>query len=283
MVNITIDLVKELRDRTNAGVMDCKEELIKSHGDIELAIENMRKSGAIKAAKKAGNLAADGVIKIKIEGNYGLILEINCQTDFVAKSPTFQAFANQVLHTAMIDKITDINLLKLHFQKETIELVAKIGENINIRRVAYLEGEVLESYLHGLHIGVLIAAKGADKEIVKKIAMHVAASKPECINPEDLSSDLLAKEHQIQLEIAMQSDKAKNIAEKMVQGRMKKFTHDISLIYQPFIMDSSKTVGQVLKEHNADISNFIRFEVGEGIKKSEINFVSEVAEIKKHC
>lgn len=250
MAEITASLVKELRERTGAGMMDCKKALTEANGDIELAIENMRKSGAIKAAKKAGNVAADGVIKTKIDGNYGIILEVNCQTDFVAKDAGFQAFADKVLDAAVAGKITDVEVLKAQFEEERVALVAKIGENINIRRVAALEGDVLGSYQHGARIGVLVAAKGADEELVKHIAMHVAASKPEFIKPEDVSAEVVEKEYQVQLDIAMQSGKPKEIAEKMVEGRMKKFTGEVSLTGQPFVMEPSKTVGQLLKEHN---------------------------------
>ncbi|EDX34447.1 TPA: elongation factor Ts [Shigella dysenteriae] len=281
MAEITASLVKELRERTGAGMMDCKKALTEANGDIELAIENMRKSGAIKAAKKAGNVAADGVIKTKIDGNYGIILEVNCQTDFVAKDAGFQAFADKVLDAAVAGKITDVEVLKAQFEEERVALVAKIGENINIRRVAALEGDVLGSYQHGARIGVLVAAKGADEELVKHIAMHVAASKPEFIKPEDVSAEVVEKEYQVQLDIAMQSGKPKEIAEKMVEGRMKKFTGEVSLTGQPFVMEPSKTVGQMLKEHNAEVTGFIRFEVGEGIEKVETDFAAEVAAMSK--
>ncbi len=282
MADITAALVKELRERTSAGMMDCKKALIESNGDIELAIENMRKSGAIKAAKKAGNVAADGVIKTKIEGNFGMIVEVNCQTDFVAKDGGFQAFADKVLDAAFAGKITDVDVLKAQFEEERVALVAKIGENINIRRIASLEGDVLGSYLHGARIGVLIAAtKGADEELVKQLAMHVAASKPEFVKPEDVSAEVVEKEYQVQLDIAMQSGKPKEIAEKMVEGRMKKFTGEVSLTGQPFVIEPSKSVAQVLKEHNTDVTNFIRFEVGEGIEKVEADFAAEVAAMSK--
>ncbi|ELY4309000.1 elongation factor Ts [Cronobacter sakazakii] len=281
MAEITASLVKELRERTGAGMMECKKALVEANGDIELAIENMRKSGAIKAAKKAGNVAADGVIKTKIEGNYGVILEVNCQTDFVAKDGGFQAFADKVLDAAFAGKITDVEALKAQFEEERVALVAKIGENINIRRIASLEGDVLASYLHGARIGVLVAAKNADEDLVKQLAMHVAASKPEFVKPEDVSADVVEKEYQVQLDIAMQSGKPKEIAEKMVEGRMKKFTGEVSLTGQPFVMDPSKTVAQLLKEHNADVTNFIRFEVGEGIQKVETDFAAEVAAMSR--
>ena len=216
-----------------------------------------------------------------IDGNYGIILEVNCQTDFVAKDAGFQAFADKVLDAAVAGKITDVEVLKAQFEEERVALVAKIGENINIRRVAALEGDVLGSYQHGARIGVLVAAKGADEELVKHIAMHVAASKPEFIKPEDVSAEVVEKEYQVQLDIAMQSGKPKEIAEKMVEGRMKKFTGEVSLTGQPFVMEPSKTVGQLLKEHNAEVTGFIRFEVGEGIEKVETDFAAEVAAMSK--
>ena len=226
-------------------------------------------------------MAADGVIKTKIDGNYGVILEVNCQTDFVAKDAGFQAFADKVLDAATAERITDVEALKAKFEEERVALVAKIGENINIRRIAVLEGEQLGSYLHGARIGVLISAKGADEELIKQIAMHVAASKPEFVKPEDVSADVVEKEYQVQLDIAMQSGKPKEIAEKMVEGRMKKFTGEVSLTGQAFVIDPSKTVGQALKEQGADVINFIRFEVGEGIEKVESDFAAEVAAMSK--
>ncbi|CAJ0991361.1 translation elongation factor Ts [Pantoea sp. Nvir] len=281
MTKITAVLVKELRERTGAGMMECKKALTKANGDIELAIEDMRKCGVIKAAKKSINVAAAGVIKTKIDGNYGVILEINCETDFVAKDANFQTFADKVLNVAIAECITDIELLKAKFEEERVALVTRICENINIRRLSMLEGEQLGTYLHGTRIGVLISAKGADDKLVKQIAMHIAASKPEFIKPEDVSADVIKKEYQIQLDIAMQSGKTKEIAEKIVEGRMKKFTGEVSLIGQAFVIDPSNTVGFVLKEKGAEIINFVRFEVGEGIQKIESNFLAEVAAMSK--
>ncbi|OON39885.1 translation elongation factor Ts [Izhakiella australiensis] len=281
MAEITAALVKELRERTGAGMMDCKKALGEANGDIELAIDNMRKSGQAKAAKKSGNVAADGVIKTRIDGNYGVILEVNCQTDFVAKDAGFQAFADEVLAAAAAERIADVDVLKAKFEEKRVALVAKIGENINIRRVSVLEGDLLGSYLHGVRIGVLVSAKGGDDELIKQIAMHIAASKPEYVKPEDVSAEVVEREHQIQLEIAMQSGKPREIAEKMVEGRMKKFTGEVSLTGQNFVIDPSKTVGQVLKEKGAEVVNFIRFEVGEGIEKAESDFAAEVAAMSK--
>ncbi len=221
------------------------------------------------------------MIKTKIVGNYGVILEVNCQTDFVAKDGGFQAFADKVLDAAAANRITDVEALKAQFEEERVALVAKIGENINIRRVAVLEGEELGSYLHGARIGVLVSAKGANEDLIKQIAMHVAASKPEFVKPEDVSAEVVEKEYQVQLDIAMQSGKPKEIAEKMVEGRMKKFTGEVSLTGQAFVIDPAKTVGQALKEQGADVINFIRFEVGEGIEKVETDFAAEVAAMSK--
>ncbi|MCE1704302.1 translation elongation factor Ts, partial [Enterobacter hormaechei] len=221
--------------------------------DIELAIDNMRKSGQAKAAKKAGRVAAEGVILVEVsaDAKFAAIVELNCETDFVAKDAGFLAFGKEVIASVKADKNADIDALKAKFEEQRANLVAKIGENINIRRVAILEGEAVGSYLHGARIGVLVAAEGASEELIKHIAMHVAASKPEYVNPTDVPADVVEREHQIQLDIAMQSGKPREIAEKMVSGRMNKFTGEISLTGQNFVMDPSKSVGDLLKENNA--------------------------------
>ncbi|GGQ17440.1 translation elongation factor Ts [Shewanella litoralis] len=272
---ITAAQVKELRDRTGAGMMDCKNALTETDGDIELAIDNMRKSGAAKAAKKAGNIAADGTILIKNGEGFAALLEVNCQTDFVAKDSNFLGFANAVLDVAAASKVT-IEDLKAQFEETRVALVAKIGENINVRRVEYIDGANLASYRHGERIGVVVAGE-ADEETLKHIAMHVAASKPEFVNPEDVPAELVEREQALQIEIAMNEGKPAEIAEKMVVGRMKKFTGEISLTGQAYIMEPKKTVGEVLKEKKATVSNFIRLEVGEGIEKKAEDFAAEVA------
>ncbi len=273
---ITAALVKELRDRTGAGMMECKKALVETNGDIELAIENMRKSGAAKAAKKAGNIAAEGAIIIKEANGVAALVEVNCQTDFVAKDSNFTAFANAVAEAAAAEKTT-VEALQAQFEDARIELVTKIGENISIRRVEYVEGVALASYRHGERIGVVVAGEG-DAETLKHVAMHVAASKPEYVNPEDVPADVVAKEKQIQIEIAMNEGKPAEIAEKMVEGRMKKFTGEVSLTGQPFVMEPKKSVAEILKEKGASVSSFIRLEVGEGIEKAEgLSFAEEVA------
>ena len=251
-------------------MMDCKKALQETDGDMELAIENMRKSGQAKAAKKAGNIAAEGQIIIKD----GALVEVNCQTDFVAKDDNFLAFANEVADAAAASK-PSIEELQAQFEEKRIALVAKIGENINVRRVAYVEGTALASYKHGAKIGVVVAGEG-DAETLKHVAMHVAASKPEYVNPEDVPADVVEKEKQIQIDIAMNEGKPAEIAEKMVTGRMKKFTGEISLTGQAFIMEPKRTVGDVLKEKGVSVSSFVRLEVGEGIEKKEEDFAAEV-------
>jgi len=272
---VTAALVKELRERTGAGMMDCKKALTETNGDIDLAIENMRKSGAAKAAKKAGNIAAEGTILIKQGAGFTALLEVNCQTDFVAKDANFLGFANQVLDAAAESK-ADIEALKAQFEETRVALVAKIGENINVRRVEYIDGDKLSSYRHGDRIGVVVVGE-ADEETLKQVAMHVAASKPEFVNPEDVPADVVEKEKAVQIDIAMNEGKPAEIAEKMVIGRMKKFTGEISLTGQAFIMEPKKSVGEILKEKGATVTNFIRLEVGEGIERKEEDFAAEVA------
>ena len=271
---ITAAMVKELRERTAAGMMDCKKALVEADGDMELAIENMRKSGQAKAAKKAGNIAAEGTILIKEVSGTAALVEVNCQTDFVAKDASFLAFANEVLDAAVASKAT-VAELQAQFEEKRINLVTKIGENINVRRVEYVEGTALASYRHGESIGVVVAGEG-DAESLKHIAMHVAASKPEYINPEDVPAEVVEKEKAIQIDIAMNEGKPQEIAEKMVTGRMRKFTGEVSLTGQAFIMEPKKTVGAVLKEKGLTITSFVRLEVGEGIERKEEDFAAEV-------
>jgi len=280
---ITAALVKELRERTGAGMMDCKKALTEANGDIELAIENMRKSGQAKAAKKAGRVAAEGVILTKQEGNVAVLLELNCETDFVARDESFLAFGNKVAEIALAGKISDVEALKAaQFDDITVEearanLVAKIGENINVRRVVVVEGtDVVAGYIHGGRIGVLAALNGGNEELAKDVAMHVAASNPQYVKPEQVPAEVVEKEKAIQIDIAMQSGKPAEIAEKMVTGRMKKFTGEISLTGQPFVKDPSISVGELLKKEGADVVTFVRFEVGEGIEKKEEDFAAEV-------
>jgi elongation factor Ts len=277
---VTAALVKELRERTGAGMMECKKALVETDGDIELAIENMRKSGAAKAAKKAGNVAAEGTILIKESNGVAVLLEVNCQTDFVAKDTNFVAFANDVADAALASKAT-VEALQEQFEEIRVALVAKIGENVTIRRVQYIEGTALASYRHGEKIGVVVAGEG-DAETLKHIAMHVAASRPDYLTPDDVPAEVVEKEKAVQVEIAMNEGKPAEIAEKMVIGRMKKFTGEISLTGQAFVMEPKKSVGEVLKEKGAKVTGFVRLEVGEGIEKEDgLSFAEEVAMAQK--
>ncbi|ENM3756491.1 translation elongation factor Ts [Vibrio cholerae] len=277
---VTAALVKELRERTGAGMMECKKALVETNGDIELAIENMRKSGAAKAAKKAGNIAAEGTIMIKEGEGIAALVEVNCQTDFVAKDSNFVAFANQVTDAALASKAS-VEELQAQFEEARVALVAKIGENINIRRVQYVEGEALATYRHGDRIGVVVAGS-TDAETLKHVAMHVAASRPEFLTPDDVPAEVVAKEREVQVGIAMNEGKPKEIAEKMVEGRMKKFTGEVSLTGQPFVMEPKKTVGEILAEKGVVVTAFVRLEVGEGIEKQEgLSFAEEVALVQK--
>ncbi|MBA3989260.1 MAG: elongation factor Ts [Idiomarina sp.] len=280
---VTAALVKELRERTGAGMMDCKKALMETNGDIELAIDNMRKSGQAKAAKKAGRVAAEGVILTKAEGNVGTLVELNCETDFVSRDKSFLAFGDQVVAAAFanqendIDSLNSTSLGENSVEETRANLVAKIGENMNVRRVKTVSGgDRVVTYVHSGRIGVAVVMTGGSDELAKDVAMHVAASNPQFVKPEDVAAEVVDKERDIQVEIAMQSGKPKEIAEKMVEGRMKKFTGEISLTGQPFVKDPAQTVGELLKANGADVLDFVRFEVGEGIEKKEEDFASEV-------
>ena len=280
---VTAALVKELRERTGAGMLDCKKALVETDGDIELAIENMRKSGQAKDAKKAGRIAAEGVMLTHIENGVATMMEVNCETDFVARDEGFLAFGNKIIGVAAANKINDIEALNAaELDGGTVQsvrdtLVAKIGENISPRRVINVEGDNLGAYVHGGRIGVVAILTGGDEALAKDVAMHVAAASPQFVKPTDVPAEVVEKEKEIQIDIAVQSGKPADIAEKMVAGRMKKFTGEISLTGQPFIKDPSQSVGDLLKSNGADVVNFIRFEVGEGIEKKTEDFAAEVA------
>ena len=284
MATVDAKLVKELRDITGAGFMDCKKALVATDGNIEAAIEEMRKSGALKAAKKATRVAAEGIIACAHEGNDVVLLEVNSETDFAAKNAEFVEFANKAAKIALDNKCADVEALKAcaYTDGQTVAealtaLIAKIGENLALRRLACMSGDNLGVYVHSnKHIGVVVSLKGGDAELAKNVAMHVCASKPDFVHPEDVSAEVVEKERAIQIEIAVNSGKPHDIAEKMVAGRMKKFTGEVSLTGQPFVMDPSKTVGEMLKEHGADAIAFVRLEVGEGIEKKADDFAAEV-------
>ena len=244
---------------------------------MDQAIENMRKSGALKAAKKATKVAAEGQIIIKESDGTAALVEVNCQTDFVAKDATFLAFANEVAEAAVSSKAS-VEELQQQFEEKRVALVAKIGENINVRRVQYVEGGKVATYLHnGGKIGVVVTGDG-EEDVLKNMCMHVCASNPMFLTPDDVPADVVEKERQVQIDIAMNEGKPQDIAEKMVNGRMKKYTGEVSLTGQAFVMEPKKSVGEVLSEKGTSVSGFVRLEVGEGIeKKEEPSFAEEVA------
>lgn len=290
-MQISATMVKELRERTGAGMMDCKKALQEASGDIEAAIESMRKSGVAKAAKKAGRIAAEGNIIIQQNTGTGetVILEINSETDFASKDENFRNFGNLVAATILEhhpDSVDDLASLKVSGDDElTIEearqqLVAKIGENISIRRFELVKSEKgkLGVYLHGTRIGVLVDIDNADEELAKDIAMHIAGSNPPpiCVSTDQVPADLLEKEKDIFMAQAAESGKPADIIEKMVSGKVAKFTREISLLSQAFVKDTEQTVGQLLEGVSARVNRFIRYEVGEGLEKRSDNFAEEV-------
>ncbi|CDF82584.1 translation elongation factor Ts [Pseudomonas sp. QL9] len=281
MAEITAALVKELRERTGQGMMECKKALVAAEGDIEKAIDDMRASGAIKAAKKAGNIAAEGSIAVKVsdDAKAATIIEVNSQTDFLALQDDFKGFVAACLDKAFAQKLTDAAPLIAEQESAREALVAKCGENVNIRRLARAEGDVVGAYLHGHRIGVLVTLSGGNADLAKDIAMHVAASNPQFLDPSQVSEEAVAKEKEIFL--ALNADKIagkpENIVENMVKGRIAKFLAEASLVDQPFVKDPEVKVGDLAKKAGATIVSFIRYEVGEGIEKVEADFAAEVA------
>jgi elongation factor Ts len=286
-MQITASLVKELRERTGAGMMDCKRALQETAGDIEAAIETMRKSGVAKAEKKAGRIAAEGAILIRqnADANRAVIVEVNCETDFVAKDENFQAFADSVAGVIQSRTPADTEALKtmtvnggVTLEDERLALVARIGENIDVRRfeIVNYEGDNIGSYLHGNRIGVLVDLDGGDPELARDIAMHIAASHPVCISEQEIPAELLSREREIYTAQAAESGKPAEIIEKMVDGKVKKFIKEITLLGQPFVRDPEQPVDAILKTNCAEVKGFIRYEVGEGIEKKADNFVEEV-------
>ena len=279
MAEITAALVKELRERTGEGMMDCKKALTKAGGDIEKAIDDMRASGAIKAAKKAGNVAAEGAIAIKDDGKTAVLLEVNSQTDFLALQDDFKAFVAKAVDKAFADKLSTVEPLIEAMEADRLVLVGKTGENVNIRRLVRVEGDVVGTYLHGNKIGVAVVLKGGDVELAKDIAMHVAASNPEFLLPSQVSDEAIEREKGVFMTLNEEKIKGKpaNIVENMVAGRIKKFLAEASLVEQAFVKNPELTVGALAKQGSAEIVSFTYFKVGEGIEKPVDNFADEVA------
>lgn len=286
-MQITASMVKELRERTGAGMMECKKALSESDGDMDAAIELMRKSGQAKADKKASRVAAEGTIVALVsdDAKSGVLLEVNCETDFVAKDAQFQNFAGDVAQLIIDKQPADVDALLTTEMSEggNVEnvrqtLVTKIGENIQVRRFESMTAGsgALGSYMHGSRIGVMIELENGDAELCKDLAMHIAASKPVCVNEEQVPAESLEKEKEIFSAQAESSGKPPEIIEKMVQGRIKKFLGEITLLGQPFVKDPDKSVATLLKEKSATAVRFERYEVGEGIEKKSENFAEEV-------
>ncbi len=277
MTGISASAVKELRERTGLGMMDCKNALVQSSGDMDLAIETLRKSSGMKAAKKAGRIAADGIISSRVGNGIGVIVEVNCETDFAAKNQDFLALADSVTQRVFEGRIS--NLESIDFEDEREKLVQKIGENITIRRSEILEdaNASVSNYIHGnKKIGVLLAVSGGDEALAQDIAMHIAAMNPLVVSPDQVSAELIEKEREIYKAQAEESGKPQEIVEKMVDGRVRKYLAEISLTEQPFVKDSEKKVGDLCSSSGAKIIRFVRYEVGEGIDKDDDDFAAEV-------
>jgi len=283
-VNISASQVKELRESTGAGMMECKKALVESGGDMEGAIEALRKSGILKAGKKAGRIAAEGIVVISSNGKQAVMVEINSETDFVARDSNFTAFAKLVAEAALKAQARDVS----QFSETTLqdgktveqvrhELVAKVGENVQIRRIVFINASgMVGTYLHGGRIGVLVELDADNTDLARDIAMHIAAAKPLVVSPDQVSPDLVAKEKEIYMAQAATSGKPQEIIEKMVVGRLKKYLDEVSLTGQPFVKDPETTIGNLLNKHRAKVVSFHRYEVGEGIEKVTEDFAEAV-------
>ena len=286
MTSITAGMVKELRERTGLGMMDCKKALSDADGNMEKAIEDLRKASGLKAAKKASRVAAEGVVMTKVaeDGNYGVIIEVNSETDFVARDDNFLNFAEQALLSSFEASQASVEeLLEKGLEESRQALVQKIGENVNLRRLKRLNFEnanqgIVESYVHNnSKIGVLISLTGGDEALAKDVAMHIAAASPMVVRPEDVPEEILTKESEIYSAQARESGKPEEIVEKMISGRLRKFVAEVSLLEQQFVKDPEIKICDLLKEVGADVVQFVRYEVGEGIEKEEGDFAAEVA------
>jgi len=286
MSTISAQLVKELRERSGAGMMECKKALVENNGDIEVAMEWLRKSGLAKADKKASRIAAEGRIVTAQAAGKAVLVEVNCETDFVAKDASFLKFSDTVADVALSSGATDIDALKAaaypgaaNVEEAGKALIATIGEKIDVRRLARVENDgVIGSYIHGGRIGVLVALKGGSEELAKGVAMHVAAMNPPYVRADDVPADFLAKEKDIALSQMSDKDKAKpaDILEKIVAGKVNKIISEVTLLGQPYVLDTNVTVAEALKKEGADVASVVRLAVGEGIEKVAEDFAAEV-------
>ncbi|MEM6374952.1 MAG: translation elongation factor Ts [Pseudomonadota bacterium] len=284
---ITAALVKELRDKTGAGMMDAKKALTETDGDMEAAIDWLRTKGLAKAAKKSGRTAAEGLVAVTVADGKGVAVEINSETDFVAKNAEFQSMVAGIAGAAIgasdLDALNAADLGGKSVADTITDKIATIGENMSLRRVSAIEGDVVVSYIHNAaadgmgKIGVLVAMTGGDEAFGKQVAMHIAATNPAALNEDQLDPEVVEKERQVQIDIAKESGKPDNVIEKMIVGRMKKYMAEITLVNQSFVINPDLTVGAAASEAGAEITGYIRMEVGEGIEKKEENFAEEVA------
>ena len=283
-MSITASMVKELRERTGAGMMECKKALVEADGDAEQAAEILRKSGQAKADKKSGRIAADGRIVVAVDGTKAAVVEVNSETDFVARDENFVAFSDAVAAAALAKGVTDVEVMAnlqlsdgRSVEEARTDLIAKVGENIGVRRIAIVStDDVLASYTHGSRIGVAVAMRGGDEALARDLAMHIAASNPMCIDESGVPAETLDSERRILTEQAKSSGKPAEIVDKMVEGRLGKFLKEVTLLGQPFVKDPDTSVGKLLDKAGATVTGFVRFEVGEGIEKREENFADEV-------
>ncbi|OAN73931.1 translation elongation factor Ts [Jannaschia sp. EhC01] len=284
---ITASMVKELRETSGAGMMDAKKALTETDGDMEAAIDWLRTKGLAKAAKKSGRTAAEGLVAVSVDGGTGVAVEVNSETDFVGKNAEFQemvaSFATAALQVADTDALQKFEIGGKPVSEILTDKIATIGENMGLRRMAKLEGDTVVSYVHNAvadgmgKIGVLVATKGGDDAFAKQVAMHVAAVNPASLSEADLDPDVVEKEKQVQMDIARESGKPEQVIEKMIVGRMKKYMAEVTLLNQAFVVNPDLTVGDAAKEAGAEITGFVRLEVGEGIEKKVENFAEEVA------
>ena len=279
MANISAAMVKELRERTGLGMMECKKALAANDGDIEKAIEDLRKNSGLKAAKKADRTAAEGKLRIVVEGGVAYMVEVNSETDFAAGDSNFNNFADQVVAKLVATKQTDVaELMAGELEEARMSLVQKIGENITVRRPVMIESDTVGAYLHSNgKIGCVVALKGGSEELAKDIAMHVTASNPRVTHPDEMPEDVLEKEKEIIKAQPDMAGKPAEIVEKMMGGRIKKFLKENSLVEQPFVKNPDVTIGQLAKDAGAEVIGFIRMEVGEGIEVEHVDFAAEVA------
>ncbi|MBR9762932.1 MAG: elongation factor Ts [Rhodobacteraceae bacterium] len=284
---ITAAQVKELREMTGAGMMDAKKALTETDGDMEAAVDWLRTKGLAKAAKKSGRTAAEGLVAVEVNGGVGVAVEVNAETDFVAKNAEFQDMVAGIAKVATgvdsIEALADADMDGKKVSEVLTDKIAKIGENMTLRRMAKIEGDVVATYVHnaaaaGLgQIGVLVALKGGDEAFGKQVAMHIAAANPAALNESDLDPAVVEKERQVQIDIARESGKPDAVIEKMIVGRMKKFLGEVTLLGQSFVMNPDLTVEEAAKEAGAEIVGFVRLQVGEGIEKEQEDFAAEVA------